>query len=276
MWLRCGESHPSSLKAEWHLPLRGDLAAHPPHPASASFSDWAFSVTKPISQLVDEGRRRQIQGCLGTFADPSLGPVLLKATLGVQFNPFCTKRSPVEAPTNCGLLISSNRLRKAKHRQHMFLAYIRVPPKRPSAPSGQPQKTSEQNPTSFTNSISKVRLLQKQNSAERNTAFCLFYSYFSVFFLIIFLLFFHFLCYSLFFLIPCYIFIFSSLFLFFILLFIFLLLLLFWGFFFFFTTCTAAACHGQDWVSWSARLQVIPKHKKANSNRDLVITGGPT
>ena len=47
----------------------------------------ALSVTEPIRQPAGGSRQSQTSGFLGTFADLSLGPLLVKVRLGVQLGP---------------------------------------------------------------------------------------------------------------------------------------------------------------------------------------------
>lgn len=118
----------------------------------------AFSVSESNRQIVDRSRQRRISlRWLETFADLSLGLVLVKAGLGVQLGTFCMH--PGEATTNYGSLVASKRLMQASHRQCLILVCTRVLPKRPrsNTPRDQLQITLEKNPVSFTSSMSKER-----------------------------------------------------------------------------------------------------------------------
>lgn len=63
------------------------------------------------------GRSRQIQtlGYLGIFADPPPGHVLVKARLAAQLNSFHAQPRPEETAKKCRLIVSSNRLPRARH-----------------------------------------------------------------------------------------------------------------------------------------------------------------
>lgn len=117
------------------------------------------------------GRGRQAEAdpprCLGAFADPALGLVLVKAGFGVQLCPSPVKPSPAEAATNCGLLAASDKLPRASHRQHLTLVCTRAPSRRSetSIPSGW-FRTSKQ---------------------EQQASLFLFYSFLNFFFSIFFL-----------------------------------------------------------------------------------------
>ena len=70
--------------------------------------------------------------------------------------------------------VSPNRLPRASHRQHLILVCTRVPPKRlrTYTPSGQLQTTLQQDPISFTSSVSKGKSRMAPNSAEVNSHSC--------------------------------------------------------------------------------------------------------
>ena len=135
----------------------------------------ALSVTEPNRQIVDRSRQRRIsQRWLGTFADLSLGLVLVKAGFGVQLGTSCIHPDPGEATTSYRSLVASKRLSQASHRQCLTLACIRVLPKRlrSNTPSDQLQIILEKNPVSFTSSTSKERSRQAPNPANVNSASC--------------------------------------------------------------------------------------------------------
>ena len=105
-----------------------------------SAEEYSQRLFRPNRKPSGRGRLRQsFSGCLGTFADLSQGPVLVKAGLGIQHGPSSTHPGTVEAAGNCGLLIIPNKLRRASHRQHLLLVCSTVLPKRPrtNTPSGQ-------------------------------------------------------------------------------------------------------------------------------------------
>ena len=58
-----------------------------------------------------------ISGSSETLADPLLGLVPVKATLGAQPGSFYTQTGSSEDATNCVLLIAPNRLFRAGHGQ---------------------------------------------------------------------------------------------------------------------------------------------------------------
>ena len=101
-------------------------------------------------------------------------PVLIKVGLGVHLGPSCMHPGPAEAATNCGSLVAPNRLPSASNRQHLTLAYNRVPSRRPQTniPSGHFQTTTEQDPINFKSSMSKERFWQAPNTAEVNSTLC--------------------------------------------------------------------------------------------------------
>ncbi|KAF6114677.1 hypothetical protein HJG60_010630 [Phyllostomus discolor] len=100
--------------------------------------------------------------------------MLVKACLVTQLDPYCTHPTPVKAASHRGSCIAPNRLPRARCAQHLSLACARVLPKRlqTNTNSGQLQTTSEQDPISFTNSISKGRAQQAPHPCEVNSAFC--------------------------------------------------------------------------------------------------------
>ena len=112
-------------------------------------------------------------GYLGTFADLPLGPVLVKASCGAQLGPSHVHPGPKEAITSCGLLVAPNRLPRASHRQCPTLVSTRSLPRGPEPTHPVASYTiSEQDPVSFTNSISKGRPLQAPEPAEANSTLC--------------------------------------------------------------------------------------------------------
>ena len=119
--------------------------------------------------------------CLGTFADPALGPTLVKVGLGIQLGPSHEQKSPAEAATNGGSFVDSNRGSKVRYTQHLTLACTGETPRRPgtSSPSGQLQKTSKQDNTSFMHSIYNGKLQQALKLARANYNFFLFILIFS-------------------------------------------------------------------------------------------------
>ena len=61
-----------------------------------------------------------------TSADPPKGPVLVTASLCVHPGSFCAQTGPAEGAKSGGSLIAPNRLTRARHKQHLTKAYIRV------------------------------------------------------------------------------------------------------------------------------------------------------
>ena len=96
--------------------------------------------------------------------------MLVKAGLEVHFGPFNIQPGPTEAATNCRSLVTSSKLLRDRHTEHLTMACAGVSPKGPrnNMPSDQLQTTSEQNSTNFTNSISKWRLQQHLPSSSHS------------------------------------------------------------------------------------------------------------
>lgn len=59
-------------------------------------------------------------GCLGTFADLSLGLLVIKVTLGVLLGPPCAQPGSAQAATHCGLLCSYKLVAQVSHMQHLI------------------------------------------------------------------------------------------------------------------------------------------------------------
>lgn len=87
-----------------------------------------------------QSKQRHAKAISWDFSDLPPGPVLAKASLEVQLGLSCANSG--EAAINYGSLIVSNRLVKDIYRQHLILAWTRVPSKspRPNKPSVQLQK----------------------------------------------------------------------------------------------------------------------------------------
>ena len=81
------------------------LAENLPHTTQVLLE--AFLVIEPTRQPAGRGRKKQILGCLETFAELLLGLVQVKAGLGVQLGPFYIHPGPAKAATNCRSLCSS-------------------------------------------------------------------------------------------------------------------------------------------------------------------------
>ena len=98
-----------------------------------------------------------------TFADLFPVPVLEKAGLGAA-----------EAATNCGPLCTSKQVAPGQPQATPDIHLHQSPSQgaQNQQPSGQLQTTSEQDPISFTSSISKGRSLQALDPAEANPALC--------------------------------------------------------------------------------------------------------
>ena len=128
----------------------------------------ALSVTEFDKQPEGRGRKRKILEHLEIFADAPPGLVLIKAGLWTQLGLSHVQPGPAEAATNCGSLTALSRLPRARHGHHLTLAWTRVPPKnlRTNTPSSQMHTILEQDPTNFTDRISKERLQQVLNSAK--------------------------------------------------------------------------------------------------------------
>lgn len=60
-----------------------------------------------------------MSGCVGTLVDLSLDPVLVNYGMGVQLDSSNDHPSPEKALTNCGSIVSPNRLPMARHRHHL-------------------------------------------------------------------------------------------------------------------------------------------------------------
>lgn len=74
-------------------------------PILCNWSATRGSFSDPNRQPAGGIRLRQILRCLGIFADLSLGPVLVKASIGAQLDPFCIHSG--KATRNCESLCSS-------------------------------------------------------------------------------------------------------------------------------------------------------------------------
>ena len=128
MWLRGRGTHlPTSLKSEWPIaPPPNGRSRVPilPFPTKA-FSETISSATKTDGRSVDRQAdgQRWILWCPGTFADPPLGPVLVKASNAAQLGPSRVQPRLAEAATNCGSLVTSNRLLRTRRGQHLTLTY---------------------------------------------------------------------------------------------------------------------------------------------------------
>ena len=106
MWLLGRRAHPpSSLKSEWHHPLWEIQGSHPLILPEA-LSETAISVTKTDRGLAGRGKHKWILWCFGTFADPPLGTVLVKAGIAVQLGSFHAQPSLVDAATKLWIIHS--------------------------------------------------------------------------------------------------------------------------------------------------------------------------
>ena len=66
------------------------------------------------SSPADRDRQGWFLWCLGTFADPPLGPVMIKASFAAQLGPSCAQANMEETVTNCGLMVALNRLLRVR------------------------------------------------------------------------------------------------------------------------------------------------------------------
>lgn len=133
-------------------------------------------MTEPSRQPAGGDKQRMILEIPWAICGPASGLVLVKAGLSSRLSPAHVQPSPTDTAANCGSLLASNRLPRARHRLHLTSACSTVPAKRPrtNTSRGQLQTTSEQDLTHFPQSVSKGRSQQALPSAEAHSAFLFF------------------------------------------------------------------------------------------------------
>ena len=70
---------------------------------------------------------------LEILSDPCLDLVLIKVNLALQLGPSCVQPSPKERAKNCGSLVVSNGLPRARCKQCLILAYTSLTTSEPYA-----------------------------------------------------------------------------------------------------------------------------------------------
>lgn len=119
--------HPTfSLKSERHLPWDIQESQPPVSFRSSLRNTQDCNQSKIDSRPTGRDKQRGILRLLGMFADTPLCPVLIKISFSEKPGPPWEQPSPEESAMNCGLLVVSKRLLRARRGQPLTLARTRL------------------------------------------------------------------------------------------------------------------------------------------------------